>query len=144
MAAFILLGTNIGADDGTRILSFGFSGMASWGIWSAADQAPFSILGVSPAPLLFLLGLLGGQILFAWIRTRQAPSVKPESVIDGRITVSALLIVTGRYCRFSFWMSLFSVSCHQRVTVLSFVSPVAYWWHDRNPGSERCCALPLC
>ena len=28
------------------------------------------------------------------------------------------------FCRFSFWMSLFSVSCHQSVTVLNFVSPV--------------------
>lgn len=28
------------------------------------------------------------------------------------------------YCRFSLWMSLFSVSCHQRVTVLNFMSPV--------------------
>ena len=53
------------------LLSFGFSGMASWGVWFATDQAPFSILGLSPAPVLILLGLIAGQLFFRWIRKRQ-------------------------------------------------------------------------
>lgn len=53
------------------LLSFGFSGLNSWGLWLATDQAPFAILGVSPAPLLIILGLIGGQIFFVWLGRRQ-------------------------------------------------------------------------
>lgn len=53
------------------LLSFGFSGLGSWGVWSATSQAPFSILGVSPAPLLIILGVIGGQLFFVWISKRQ-------------------------------------------------------------------------
>lgn len=68
-------------------LSFGFSGMASWGIWSATDQAPFNILGVSPAPLLILLGLIGGQVFFAWVRKRQ--DAKLPRIFDLRVLASS-------------------------------------------------------
>ena len=53
------------------LLSFGFSGLNSWGVWFATDQAPFSILGISPAPLLIILGVIGGQLFFVWISKRQ-------------------------------------------------------------------------
>ncbi|WP_461473860.1 MFS transporter [Microbacterium sp. HJ5] len=53
------------------LLSFGFSGLNSWGIWLASEQAPFSILGVSPAPLLVVAGLIVGQVFFVWVSTRQ-------------------------------------------------------------------------
>ena len=42
----------------------------------ATDQAPFNILGISPAPILILLGLIVGQIFFTWIRKRKAPSAQ--------------------------------------------------------------------
>lgn len=53
------------------LLSFGFSGLSTWGVWFATDQAPFDIVGLSPAPLLILLGLIAGQLFFRWIRQRQ-------------------------------------------------------------------------
>jgi MFS family permease len=53
------------------LLSFGFSGLNAWGVWLATDAAPFTVLGVSPAPLLIILGLIGGQIFFVWIARRQ-------------------------------------------------------------------------
>ncbi len=53
------------------LLSFGFSGLNAWGVWFATSQAPFSILGISPAPLLIILGVIGGQIFFVWISKRQ-------------------------------------------------------------------------
>ena len=52
------------------MLSFGFSGLATWGIWLASDQAPFDVLGVSPAPILVIAGLIVGQAFFAWLRRR--------------------------------------------------------------------------
>jgi MFS family permease len=54
------------------LLSFGFSGLSSWGLLFATDAAPFQILGLSPAPLLVILGIIGAQIFFVWIRKRKA------------------------------------------------------------------------
>lgn len=46
-------------------------------------------------------------------------------------------------CRIRSYVSLIRVWCHQRVTSPDFMSPVAYWWHGRNPGSRRFFTLPL-
>ncbi|TQJ29851.1 MFS transporter [Microbacterium sp. SLBN-146] len=53
------------------LLSFGFSGLNAWGVWDATAQAPFDILGVSPAPILIILGLVLGQVFFVSIAKRQ-------------------------------------------------------------------------
>lgn len=54
------------------LLSFGFSGLSSWGVWNATGQAPFDVLGISPAPILIVLGLVVGQGFFLWLRRRAA------------------------------------------------------------------------
>jgi MFS family permease len=54
------------------LLSFGFSGLNSWGVWNATSQAPFEVLGVSPAPILIALGIVVGQVFFLWLRRRGA------------------------------------------------------------------------
>ena len=59
------------------LLSFGFSGLAPWGVLFATDSAPFDILGLSPAPLLVILGLVGAQVFFAWARKRKAEGKPP-------------------------------------------------------------------
>ncbi|QWT23970.1 MFS transporter [Subtercola sp. PAMC28395] len=59
------------------LLSFGFSGLNSWGVVLATPAAPFSILGVSPAPLLIILGIIGGQAFFLWLRKRKTEG-KPQ------------------------------------------------------------------
>jgi MFS family permease len=59
------------------LLSFGFSGLASWGLFLAEPGAPFSVLGVSPAPILILLGAVGAQVFFSWTR-RQQTAGRPQ------------------------------------------------------------------
>ncbi len=59
------------------LLSFGFSGLNSWGVLLATANAPFSVLGLSPAPILIVLGLIGAQLFFAWTRKRKAEG-KPQ------------------------------------------------------------------
>ena len=68
-------------------LSFGFSGLSGWGLWFATEQAPFNILGLSPAPLFILLGLIGGQVFFSWIRKRQ--DAKLPRIFDLRVLASS-------------------------------------------------------
>ena len=59
------------------LLSFGFSGMNNWGVLLATASAPFSVLGLSPSLILIVLGIIGGQAFFAWIR-RQRAAGKPQ------------------------------------------------------------------
>ena len=59
------------------LLSFGFSGLASWGVVLATDAAPFSVLGISPAPILVILGVIGAQAFFTWTRKRKSDG-KPQ------------------------------------------------------------------
>ena len=76
------------------LLSFGFSGLASWGVWQATDAAPFDVLGVSPAPLLIILGLVVGQVFFVWIARRQKQ--RRSRIFDLRvIATSSELAVTA-------------------------------------------------
>jgi len=53
------------------LLSFGFSGLSAWGVLLATPAAPFAVLGVSPAPILIVLGAIGGQLFFVWLRKRK-------------------------------------------------------------------------
>lgn len=76
------------------LLSFGFSGLNSWGVWQATTQAPFEILGVSPAPILIILGIVLGQVFFVWIAKRQR--LKASRVFDLRVlATSSELAVTA-------------------------------------------------
>ena len=54
------------------LLSFGFSGLTSWGAFRATSSAPFSVLGLSPAPVLIVLGIVGVQLFYSWLRTGKA------------------------------------------------------------------------
>ncbi len=54
------------------LLSFGFSGLNSWGVLFASDAAPFTVIGLSPAPVLIVLGIIGAQLFFVWTRKRKA------------------------------------------------------------------------
>lgn len=65
------------------LLSFGFSGLNTWGLWNATAQAPFDVLGISPAPILIVLGLVVGQVFFLWLRRRGAAG-KPR-IFDLRV-----------------------------------------------------------
>jgi MFS family permease len=67
------------------LLSFGFSGLTAWGVLLAKPGARFSILGLSPAPFLIVLGVLAAQAFFTWTRRRQAahqPQLFSLEVID--------------------------------------------------------------
>lgn len=59
------------------LISFGSSGLTSWGVVTAKPGAPFDIGGISPAPLLLILGVMGAQAFFMWTRKRKAEN-KPQ------------------------------------------------------------------
>ena len=64
VVASVLIGASIVA------LTLGFNNLNGWGMLMARPEAPFAIVGVSPAPLLIVLGVLLGQAFFMWTRRR--------------------------------------------------------------------------
>lgn len=81
------------------LISFGVNNLSSWGLVLAHPSAPFSILGLSPAPLMIILGIVFGQGFFWWSHRRQkqhkAPLLSLE-VLDSpeeRSTTYAMFII---------------------------------------------------
>lgn len=52
------------------LLSLGFNNLNGWGLLTARDGAPFDVLGLSPAPVLIVVGVVLGQAFFVWTRRR--------------------------------------------------------------------------
>ncbi|WP_029002956.1 MFS transporter [Azorhizobium doebereinerae] len=59
------------------LISFGFNNLNAWGLGLARPAAPFTLLGLSPAPVMILVGIVLGQCFFAWTRRRQARGLTP-------------------------------------------------------------------
>jgi MFS family permease len=54
------------------LISVGFNNLNAWGVFFANAMAPFTVIGVSPAPILIVLGVIGVQLFIAWTQKRQA------------------------------------------------------------------------
>jgi predicted MFS family arabinose efflux permease len=59
------------------LISFGFNNLNRWGLGLARPAAPFDLVGVSPAPMMILLGIVLGQIFLMWTRRRQEAGKTP-------------------------------------------------------------------
>ena len=59
------------------LISFGFNNLNQWGLGLAGPNAPFNFLGLSPAPILIVLGIVLGQAFMMWTHGRQAAGKTP-------------------------------------------------------------------
>ena len=57
--------------------TLGLNSLSTWGAVRARPAAPFDLLGLSPAPLLILAGLVLATGFLAWTRRRAAKRVAP-------------------------------------------------------------------
>ncbi|HKA82836.1 MAG TPA: MFS transporter [Acidimicrobiales bacterium] len=76
------------------LILFGFNNLQTWGLLVADDGAPFSLLRLSPAPMLILVGILLGQAFFAWSTRRVAANKQPllaMEVLDSDEEKSAVI-----------------------------------------------------
>ena len=71
LVASLLIGAGI------VLLTLGFNNLNGWGILFAEPGAPFEILGLSPAPVFMVLGLILGQSFFMWTNRRMAKGKVP-------------------------------------------------------------------
>lgn len=95
------------------LLTLGFNNLNGWGAVAATDAAPFSILGLSPAPAFIVVGIVLGQIFFVWTRRRMAEGKVPLidlSVLDSskeRAAVYAMFIVVALEACVNFTIPLY-------------------------------------
>ena len=106
------------------LISFGFNNLNGWGLAVATPNAPFSVLGLSPAPLMIVLGIVLGQSFLLWTHRRQAAGKTPLlalAVIDSpeeRCAVFALFAVVALEAALNFTVPLFGIGQGSLVTLL--------------------------
>jgi len=95
------------------LISFGFNNLNRWGLALASPNAPFNLLGLSPAPIMIVLGIVLGQAFLMWTHRRQAAGRTPLlalEVIDSpheRAAVYALFVVVALEAALNFSVPLY-------------------------------------
>lgn len=59
------------------LISFGFNNLNRWGLGPVTPNAPFDLLGLSPAPIMIVLEIVLGQAFLMWTRRRQETGKTP-------------------------------------------------------------------
>ena len=67
---------------GVILISLGFNNLNNWGMLLARPAAPFSVLGLSPALVMIVLGVVLGQAFFSWSHYRQATQKSPLLALE--------------------------------------------------------------
>ncbi|MBB2992228.1 MFS family permease [Mycolicibacterium iranicum] len=95
------------------LLTLGFNNLNGWGVFTATPEAPFDLMGVSPAPLLVVVGIVFGQFFFVWTRSRTRAGRQPLvslSVLGSgreRAAVYAMFIVVSMEAALNFTVPLY-------------------------------------
>lgn len=90
------------------LISFGFNNLNRWGLTMAGPNSPFSILGLSPAPVMIVVGVIAMQLFVAWTQRRQAAKLTPLlslEVLDSRqergaAFAMAMIVILGNAMTF--------------------------------------------
>lgn len=114
------------------MISLGFNNLNAWGLVLARANAPFTVLGLSPAPFMVILGLVLAQAFFAWSKKRVADDKTPLfalEVLDSReerATTLALLIISGLGPAVNFLIPLYVQIVQGRTSFQTSVALVPY------------------
>jgi len=69
------------------LISFGFNNLNRWGLGIAGPNAPFDLLGLSPAPVMIVVGIFLLQAFVVWTRRVMANGGTP--LLDLRVITSS-------------------------------------------------------
>ena len=118
-------------------MSQGYSGeilITGWGAFFAGPNAPFDIAGISPAPMLIILGVILGQSFFTWTRRRMRDGKIPLvdlSVLASpreRAAVYAMFIVVALEAALNFTVPMYIQIVQGRSRSTSQCSSPRRWW----------------
>ena len=114
------------------LILFGFNNLQRWGLLAAEPAAPFSVLRISPAPLLVLVGVVFGQAFFAWSNRRVAARRQPLLALEvlasteERSAVVAFLVAGSLSLAVSFLIPLYVQIAQGRSPMASAVVILPY------------------
>jgi MFS family permease len=95
------------------LLSFGFNNLRSFGLFLARPAAPFDVLGISPAPMMIVIGLILGSAFLAWTRKREVDKKMPLFALEvvesakERATVLMMFLIVGMEAATNFSVPLY-------------------------------------
>ena len=114
------------------LISLGFNNINAWGVLLAKPAAPFSLLGLSPAPIMIIVGIVLGQGFFAWSHKRQAANKPPLlalEVLDSpqeRAATFSLLIIAALGPAVNFLIPLYIQIVQGRTSLQTSVAVIPY------------------
>jgi predicted MFS family arabinose efflux permease len=92
---------------------FGFNNLNRWGLGVAGPNAPFDIMGMSPAPIMIVVGIILLQVFIAWCKRVTArggtPLLDLRVITSGeeRAAVYAMFVVVGLEAMLNFSVPLY-------------------------------------
>src|SRR5215510_3752895 len=98
---------------GIIFITFGFNNLRNWGAFLAGANAPFDILGVSPAPAMIVIGAAIVMGFFAWsqrtARAGRTPLLALEVVDSAKewVAVITLFTIVGTEAAINFVVPLY-------------------------------------
>jgi predicted MFS family arabinose efflux permease len=114
------------------LISIGFNYLDDWGLLLADGAAPFSVLGLSPALVMIVCGVLGVQLFIAWTQRRQAAGQTPllalvviESTQD-RAAVISMMAITMLGKATTFMIPLYIQMVQGRSSLQTAVAMIPY------------------
>ncbi len=114
------------------LISLGFNSISAWGLLVAQPDAPFDMAGMSPAPLMIIIGVVLGQAFFTWMRRQTAlgkPTLFAIATLDTREERSAtfaLLVIAAIGPAVNFLLPLYIQIVQGRSTMETAVAIVPY------------------
>jgi MFS family permease len=114
------------------LILLGFNNLQTWGLLVATGAAPFSLLGLSPAPMFILFGIVLGQAFFAWSNRRVTANKKPllsMEVMDSKQeknAVIAFLVAGSLGLAVGFLIPLYVQIVQDRTPLFSAVAILPY------------------
>lgn len=114
------------------LISLGFNNLNAWGIAMAKPAAPFSLLGLSPAPFMVILGVVFGQGFFAWAQRRVAKEQTPLLALEvlespeERSNIVALLVIGALGPAVNFLIPLYLQIVQDKTSLQTAVTVIPY------------------
>ena len=120
------------AASGIISISLGFNNFSYWGVLVAKPAASFQFGGLSPAPVMIVLGLMLVQSFFSWSHRRVVHGKTPLlalQVIESakeRIAVLTMLVIVGLGKALTFMMPLYAEIIQGRSSFQTAVYLIPY------------------
>lgn len=117
---------------GIILLSFGFNNLNNWGLVLAKPAAPFNLVGLSPALLMIVFGLLLFQAFFGWSHMRVATDKMPLlslEILDSkyeRSAIAALFFISALGPAINFLIPLYIQIVQGGTSLFTAVAVVPY------------------